>query len=83
MKRQKGFSLLGILLAIAIVILLYYAAMKVYFRGPVVDKKTQQSLAEQGIDSTDYKKMIDTAKNKLGEIEKKMKKREKQLRKIK
>lgn len=79
MKNQKGFSLLGMLISIVIIVLLYYALMK-FLPKQIVSKKTQKSLAEQGIDTDNYKDLIDTAKNKMEEVNKKIKDREELLK---
>lgn len=79
MKKQKGFSLIGILMATMIICLLYYVAMKFYFQKQIVDKETQKSLAKQGINTNSYKNLIDSAKDKVEEINKKIEEREKEF----
>ncbi len=78
-KKQKGFSLIEILLVTVILALLYYTVTKIFLRGPIVDKKTQQSLAEQGIDFTNYPGMINTTRDKVNDINKEIKDRRDQL----
>lgn len=79
MKKQAGFAFLSMLLAILISALLYYFIMKNY---STVDTKTQNVLAEQGIDTKDYKKMLNTIEDKIDEINKKTAEREKQWQEI-
>jgi type II secretory pathway pseudopilin PulG len=49
---QRGFSLVTILLALAIIGVLYVAVMKNYLKNPArADRETQKALAEQGVDT--------------------------------
>lgn len=79
MKKQAGFAFLSILLTVLISALLYYFIMKNY---STVDTKTQNALAKQGIDTSDYKKMVNTMKDKIDEINKKTEERGKQWQEI-
>ena len=76
MKKQSGFSLIGMLVAITIIGIAYYFITKSNFStATLLDKKTKQVLNEQGINTDEYAEMINTTKNKVDEINKKLKER--------
>ena len=76
MKKQKGFSLISILMALVILALLYYNVNKFYFQKSIdVEKKVKKSLKEQGVDVENYQDMTDTAKETADDINKKIDKR--------
>lgn len=70
-KNQNGFSIVGIILALAIVALLYYLSINYYLKGPSVDNKTKQELAEQGINTNSYMGVTKTANEKVKDFNKK------------
>ena len=57
--------MLGLLLTMAIICIMAYFMMKAYFRPPVKDKAEAGFLSEQGVDSTNYKTILDSTKNTL------------------
>jgi Tfp pilus assembly protein PilV len=67
--RRNGFALLELLLTAIIVLLLFFAFAKLYLKKSPLDKESQQSLQQQGIDTTNYKTTLDSTKAKLKAIE--------------
>jgi type II secretory pathway pseudopilin PulG len=84
MNKQSGFSLIGMLLAIILIAVAYYFIAKSNFStATLLDKKTKKVLTEQGINTSDYKKMIDTTQSKVDEINKKIIEQQKKIQDIK
>ncbi len=82
-KDRRGFTLLGLLLAIAIVCVLYYIAVNTYFKKPILDKSTEKSLSEQGIDISSHQAILESTKEKLEDINKKLLNKSRQIEDIK
>lgn len=70
-KRNKaGFGLLEIVLALLAVLLLAYMLLNTsYKKKPVFDKATERALLEEHINTADYQSAIDSAKEKVKDIE--------------
>jgi type II secretory pathway pseudopilin PulG len=83
MKKQNGFSLLSILMAIVIIAVAYYFITKSNISTSTINKNAKQVLSEQGIDTYNYQGMINTAQDKVDEINKKIKDQEKKLNQFK
>jgi type II secretory pathway pseudopilin PulG len=70
--NNKGFiGLLEILITTAIIGVLMYFMLKHYSGAPAIDKETKKAMSEQGIDSTNYKTIIDTARTSVQAIQEK------------
>lgn len=82
MNKGKGFSLVGMLMAIVIIVVLYYVAMKFYSPKKVFNKETQKSLAKEGLNINSYKELVDTVKDKVEEVNKKIDARDKEIKKL-
>ena len=80
-KRCEGtiFTILEILIVLAIVLFLCYKLL----RSPSLDKDTQKSLSEQGIDTTSQKTILDSTKKKLQGIDQQLMNRAKEVEDIK
>ena len=69
-KNKKGFlTLIAMLLAIATICFLSYFAWNSYFKKSPLDKATQSTLNEQGINASSYQSVLDSTKSKLKEIQ--------------
>jgi len=79
LNRETGFSLIGMLLALIIIAILYLIAIKVYFKGPVIDEETKEFLTEQGIESDDYRGVVESTRHKMDKVNKEIERREKHL----
>lgn len=72
MKNNKGFfSMVGLLLSVAIVCFLAYFALNVYFKpSPVVgDKETQTQMSQEGINTSSYQSLLDSTKERIKKVE--------------
>jgi hypothetical protein len=79
-KDNHGFIGLLELLAVATIIgFLMFFLMKRFTTAPVLTGETKQTMSEQGIDTTNYKTIVDTTRTSLNEIQKKQ---QEQLRQI-
>jgi len=69
--NNKGFgSLIGLLLTAVMIAFLCYIMMKVYVKGPSMDKKTKEILEEESIDTSSSKGILDSTKKKIEDINK-------------
>ena len=79
-KNNKGFiGLLEILIAIVIIGGLMYFMLKRYTTTPVLDKDTKKAMSDQGIDSTNYKTIVDTTRTSVQAIQEKQAQRLKEI----
>ncbi|OGS45716.1 MAG: hypothetical protein A2539_08170 [Elusimicrobia bacterium RIFOXYD2_FULL_34_15] len=79
-EKQRAFALLEILIATALVILLAYYAVKVYYKNSALDKPTEKALKEQGInaEADNYSDMIKDSQKKVDEFNKSTENHQKQ-----
>jgi len=69
-KFNKGFGFIGILLVLAIICFLFYKVMNLYFKKtPTINKETQKTLSEQGINTANYKSIVDSTREKVQDIQ--------------
>ena len=80
-KQQRGFSLISLLIGVVLIVLLYLYLPKIM--SIALDPKTKKVLKEQGIDTSSYKDMIDSAKKTTEKVEKIMEERKRILEEIK
>ncbi len=83
MKIHKGFSLIAMLLSLVIIAVVYYFISKANLSTSTLGKKTKKTLNEHGIDTSNYKEMIDSTKKQVDDINKRIKEKEKQLQEFK
>ncbi|MFC1708558.1 hypothetical protein ACFL2J_00665 [Candidatus Omnitrophota bacterium] len=76
---KRGFVLLELLLFAAIVFSLCYYAIKAYLKSSPVDKKTQEILSEQGVDTSSHKAVLDSTKSRINDLNNQILDRGKQL----
>ena len=84
-NKLKGsfLTLLEILLVLLIISFLSHELLKVYFKPAALDKKTEQLLIEQNIDTTSYKTVVDSTKAKVKDVNRQLIDRVKKLEEIK
>lgn len=63
--RRKGFGLIEILIVLAVVMMVYYVFIKFGVKGPALKPETAKSLSGQGMDTTNYKTILDSSKKIL------------------
>ena len=56
------------LLVLAAILFLCYKALNLYFNKSLLDKETRENLLAQGVDTSNYKTIIDSAKEKVEEF---------------
>ncbi len=69
---DAGFlTLLGLIVTLAIICIMAYIVFNFYFKAPLLQDNIGNSLSvsEQGIDTSSYHSVIDTAKKKLEDVE--------------
>lgn len=81
-SSKKGFAFIEILLALGIVLFLYYFFAKAHMAGPVGDKNTKKILTEQGIDTSADKSTLQAVTDKIHDLNKKELERAKQIEDI-
>jgi hypothetical protein len=65
-KNDRGFVMLLELLAVlAIIGILVYFMMKRVSAPPRMDKETQKAVTEQGVDTSNYRSIVDTTRSTL------------------
>ena len=79
-SSNKGFvSLLGLILSIAIICILFYISLKVYFKKLLPEGEIKKSLEGQGIDTSSYPAVLDSSKKKIEDINRQIHERDRQL----
>ena len=61
--------LIELLLVLAIIMFIAFKVLNFYFKKPSLNKETQRVISEQGIDTTSYKSITDSTRNKLEDIQ--------------
>lgn len=67
---KKGFGIFGIIqiiLALAIIMYLYYLASNYYFGKPAMKEDAKKIMSEEGVSTASYPSLLDTTKKKLKE----------------
>ena len=79
LKRSYGFGLIEILIVLVIICILVSIFLKRIVKQPIEDKQVRQVAAEQGIDTSNAKTVIDSTRNKLNEISEKQQQQNNQM----
>jgi len=85
MKKQpnKGFGLIEILAVLLTLAFIFYGASGLYFKQTIAtNKELKKTLSEEGIDTTNYNTILDSAKEKIKDLEIKIENQYKVLEKI-
>lgn len=82
-RDNKGFALIEMVIVIVIIGIISYFLIKTYFKGSQVDKQTEQSVKEQGMNPNNYTSIMKNSRAKVNEFNKSYQEREKQLEKVK
>ena len=72
MKKEfkGGFAFIELFLVIVIILFLFYKVINLYFKKtPTINKETEKSLSEQGINTTNYKTIVDSTKERIQNVE--------------
>lgn len=55
LKNRDGFlNLLTLIIAVVIIVTLYYTKFSVHYNEPVIDKETREMMSQVGIDTSSY-----------------------------
>lgn len=65
---KKGFALLELLLVISIVLFIFFKIFNLYLKKTSIDAETEKSLSDAGSDTRNYKTVLDSTKEKVGQI---------------
>ena len=78
-KKEEGFvSMLGLLLSIAIIFFLAYKMYTNYFTKPLLDTQTQKAVSGQGINTSNPQTIVQSTRDSIKGIEKKMQDQQKE-----
>jgi uncharacterized protein YneF (UPF0154 family) len=70
-KIKTGFMFIELLLVLVITLFIAFKVFKLYFKQPSINQETQKVIAESGIDTTSYKSIIESTRNKVEDIQNK------------
>ncbi|MCK4809615.1 MAG: hypothetical protein KAS99_01585 [Candidatus Omnitrophica bacterium] len=77
---KKAFaSLIGLILSLIIVAILFCILLNNYLRETPMDKETEESLSQERIDTTSYKTIVDSTREKMEDANQKLLERAKEL----
>ena len=68
-KIKTGFMLIEFLLVLVIIMFVVFKVWDIYFKKLALNKETQKVMTEQGVDTTNYKTISDSIKNKVEDIQ--------------
>lgn len=64
-RSSQGFGLIEMLLALVIILFFCYKVLNLYFKQSSLDKEASENLSAQGVDTSNYKAIINSAKEKV------------------
>jgi len=67
-KTGDGFAFMELLVVLAIAAFIILAVLRAYYKKPSADKGTQKFMAEQGIDTTHHRSILDSVKKTLHNV---------------
>jgi hypothetical protein len=70
--RGSFFSLLELLLVLAIILFLSQRFLNMYFKKPNLDKETEEAISGQGINTSSYRGVLDSTRDKIRDINKQL-----------
>jgi flagellar biogenesis protein FliO len=70
-KIKAGFMFIELLLVLAIIMFIAFKVFKLYFKSPPLNQETQQVISEQGINTSTYRSILNSTRNKLEDIQNK------------
>lgn len=76
-RNYKGgvFSLIELLLVLAIILFFSYKALNSYFKKPDLDKNTEKALSQQGINTSNYGTILNSTRSQVQDINRRLIKR--------
>jgi len=67
-KQNKGFGFIEIILVTIIILFVFYQFINLYFKKSPVNARDQKILTEETLDTSSYKKTLDSVKAKVNEV---------------
>ena len=68
-KIKAGFMFLELLLVLAIIIFVGFKVFKLYSKNYSINQETQKVTSEQGIDTASHRSTLDSARDKLQDLQ--------------
>ncbi|MBP7216279.1 MAG: hypothetical protein KBA46_03230 [Candidatus Omnitrophica bacterium] len=68
-QTERGFGLLEIVLTAAILLVVYFILMKVYFKKTIMREESQRVTIDAGIDTSNYQSILDSSRDKIHAIQ--------------
>jgi hypothetical protein len=81
-ERQAGFALLSLILALAVLAFAYYYMMKAYYGRPLLRGGLKESVSSSGVDTQSYAGVINSAKEKVGQMNERASQDEEKIREM-
>ena len=78
-RSRAGFAFIELLLVLLTIVFLYYLISKFHLGKPLLNKEVEQTLVQQGINTTSYKTIVDSTKAKLADIQERQEENAKKL----
>ena len=67
---KKGFAFIEILAVASVILFIIFKVINFYFRNnPAFNAETEKALSQQGINTTDYKSIMSTTREKIKNIQ--------------
>lgn len=67
-NKSGFFALLGIILTLVIACIIISILSKAYFKKPLLEEEAGKHLSQQGTSTSNYQSILDSAKNKVKDI---------------
>lgn len=74
-NRGTFLSLFELVLVLAIILFFAYKALNAYLRKPAMDEDVDKALTRQGIDTSNYSTIVNSARREVQDINKRLIKR--------
>ena len=68
-KHKRGFMFIEPLLVVAIIMFVLFQLFKIYLKKPVINEDAQKFITEQGMDATNYKTILDSARKQIQNVQ--------------
>jgi type II secretory pathway pseudopilin PulG len=69
-QKRAGFTLIEIILTLGVILFVAFILLNLNFSRPTLDEETKKAVSEQGINTTNYKTLMDSARSKIQDIQK-------------
>jgi hypothetical protein len=80
--KDRGFAVISMLLALAVIAFLYFYMMKTYFGKPQLPGELKESAAASGVDTASYPSLIKSAKDRVEQLDKRTIEEQEKMQKL-